>query len=40
LPIVSAGAALLFAAGIGMDCHHLASGAGPFIRFRWESDPI
>ncbi len=40
LPIVSAGAALLFAAGIGMDFHHLASGTGPFIRFRWESDPI
>ena len=40
LPIVSAGAALLFAAGIGMDCHHLGVGAGSFIRFRWESDPI
>ncbi len=40
LPIVSAGQALLFAAGIGMDCHHLGSGAAPFIRFRWESDAI
>lgn len=40
LPIVSAGPALLFAAGIGMDCHHLGSGAGSFIRFRWESDAI
>jgi tRNA(Ile)-lysidine synthase len=39
LPIVSAGASLLFAAGIGMDCHHLGSGAGPFIRFRWHSNP-
>ncbi|MDB5823136.1 MAG: tilS [Herminiimonas sp.] len=38
LPIVSAGPALLFAAGIGMDCHHLASGAGPFIRLRWQGD--
>ena len=38
LPIVSAGAALLFAAGIGMDCHHLAAGPGPLIRLRWQSD--
>lgn len=39
LPIVTAGAALLFAAGIGMDCHHLAASPGPLIRFRWQSDP-
>ena len=38
LPIVTAGPALLFAAGIGMDCHHLAPGLGPLIRFRWQSD--
>jgi tRNA(Ile)-lysidine synthase len=36
LPIVSAGAELLFAAGIGMDCHHV--GAGPGIVFRWKTD--
>jgi tRNA(Ile)-lysidine synthase len=39
LPIVSAGAALLFAAGIGMDCHHLSSGPAPLIGLRWQSDP-
>ncbi len=38
LPIVTAGKALLFAAGIGMDCHHLAAGPAPLIRFRWKSD--
>jgi tRNA(Ile)-lysidine synthase len=39
LPIVSAGAKLLFAAGIGMDCHHLGiSGAAHMhIRLRWEA---
>jgi len=37
LPIVSSGKALLFAAGIGMDCHHFGSGEGPFIALRWES---
>ena len=45
LPIVSlsaragAAAALLFAAGIGMDCHHLAVGPAPLIKLRWQSDP-
>ena len=41
LPIVSfgAGAALLFAAGIGMDCSHFAAGPAPLIRLRWQSDP-
>jgi tRNA(Ile)-lysidine synthase len=39
LPIVTAGAALLFAAGIGMDCHHLVAGPGALIRLRWQSDP-
>ena len=37
LPIVCAGAALLFAAGIGMDCHHLRRGPGALIRLRWQS---
>ena len=41
LPIVSlsAGAALLFAAGIGMDCHHLADGPAPRVLLRWQTDP-
>ena len=37
LPIVSSGKDLLFAAGIGMDCHHFGAGSGPLISFRWES---
>ncbi|MBC7453003.1 MAG: tRNA lysidine(34) synthetase TilS [Massilia sp.] len=37
LPIVCSGAALLFAAGIGMDCHHLRRGPGTLIRLRWQS---
>lgn len=35
LPTVSAGGKLLFAAGIGMDCHHLSALAAPRIRLRW-----
>ena len=34
-PVVSAGRALLFAAGIGMDCHHLSAGQGGAIVLRW-----
>ena len=34
-PTVSAGRTLLFAAGIGMDCHHLAAGEGERIALRW-----
>lgn len=37
LPIVSAGKDLLFAAGIGMDCHHFGAGPAPLIALRWES---
>ncbi len=37
LPVVSSGKSLLFAAGIGMDCHHFGAGSGPFIALRWES---
>jgi tRNA(Ile)-lysidine synthase len=37
LPIVSSGKALLFAAGIGMDCHHIGSGSGPCVVLRWEA---
>jgi tRNA(Ile)-lysidine synthase len=38
LPLVSAGDRLLFAAGIGMDCHHFSTAAGTRIRFRWQPD--
>jgi tRNA(Ile)-lysidine synthase len=37
LPIVSAGKALLFAAGIGMDCHNVTTGDCPRIHLRWQS---
>jgi tRNA(Ile)-lysidine synthase len=36
LPVVTAGQQLLFAAGIGMDCHHFNIAAGTRIRFRWQ----
>ncbi|MGB9109042.1 MAG: tRNA lysidine(34) synthetase TilS [Telluria sp.] len=36
LPIVSSGAELLFAAGLGMDCRHAAEGEGR-IALRWEA---
>ncbi len=35
LPIVTAGRDLLFAAGIGMDCHHTSRAPGGRIRLRW-----
>jgi tRNA(Ile)-lysidine synthase len=37
LPVVKAGGQVLFAAGIGMDCHHLAAGGGNRVIFRWEA---
>jgi tRNA(Ile)-lysidine synthase len=38
LPVVFAGADLLFAAGIGMDCRHLREEAsGELVALRWES---
>ena len=37
LPVVRTGADLLYAAGIGMDCHHLDGGAGQHVSLRWES---
>lgn len=37
LPLVSAGKELLFAAGIGMDCHHVGSGSDLRIRLRWQA---
>jgi tRNA(Ile)-lysidine synthase len=38
LPLVFAGKQLLFAAGIGMDCHQLSKEVGPHIQFRWQFD--
>jgi len=35
LPTVSTAKVLLFAAGIGMDCHHLSKDAACHIRLRW-----
>ena len=34
-PLVWADRELLFAAGIGMDCHHLSAGEGERIALRW-----
>ncbi len=38
LPLVIAENHLLFAAGIGMDCHHFSPESGGRIHFRWQSD--
>nr|WP_229408498.1 tRNA lysidine(34) synthetase TilS [Massilia yuzhufengensis] len=38
-PVVSTGADLLFAAGIGMDCRHMVEGQGGLIALRWVADP-
>ena len=38
LPLVSIGPQLLYAAGIGMDCHHFSQGDGVRISLRWEAD--
>ncbi|MFC5473754.1 tRNA lysidine(34) synthetase TilS [Paraherbaspirillum soli] len=38
LPLVSSAKQLLFAAGIGMDCHHLAPTPGAHIVFRWQAN--
>ncbi len=35
LPVVKCGGQLLFAAGIGMDCHHLQVEGGKRVIFRW-----
>jgi tRNA(Ile)-lysidine synthase len=37
LPVVKVGSQVLFAAGIGMDCHHLAGGSGKRKVFRWNA---
>lgn len=36
-PVLRAGPDLLFAAGIGMDCHHMSAGEGARIALRWEA---
>lgn len=38
LPLVFAGKQLLFAAGIGMDCHVFGTEPGVRVHFRWEFD--
>ena len=35
LPVIWSGRELLFAAGIGMDCHNVKPGPGPRVQFRW-----
>lgn len=37
LPIVSANGALLYAAGLGMDCRHFGSAPAGLVALRWES---
>ena len=39
-PLVWADRALLFAAGIGMDCRHLHEGEGEHIALRWVPQPV
>lgn len=38
LPLVTAARQILFAAGIGMDCHFLSDGLEPRIKLRWQPD--
>ncbi|MES2833067.1 MAG: tRNA lysidine(34) synthetase TilS [Pseudomonadota bacterium] len=38
LPLVTVGTQLLFAAGIGMDCHHLATDGKAGVVLRWQAD--
>ncbi|MGZ3236509.1 MAG: tRNA lysidine(34) synthetase TilS [Burkholderiaceae bacterium] len=40
LPLVTSGKHLLFAAGIGMDCHHLGAKPARLIKLRWQPDSI
>ena len=37
LPVVSSGRDLLYAAGLGMDCHHFALDTADAVALRWES---
>ncbi len=38
LPLVTSGKHLLFAAGIGMDCHHLGMPPAQLVQLRWQPD--
>ncbi len=40
LPLIFASNHLIFAAGIGFDCHHLSSTPGPKIQLRWQFSPL
>lgn len=40
LPLVVTAQELLYAAGIGMDCHRSTSGQGEYVRLRWEHVPL
>ncbi len=40
LPLVRNSKQILFAAGIGFDCHCLATSPGPKITLRWQADPV
>ncbi|MRV73808.1 tRNA lysidine(34) synthetase TilS [Duganella sp. FT92W] len=37
LPVVKTAGEVLYAAGIGMDCHHLVADGGKRVVFRWEA---
>ena len=39
LPVVKRGFDLLYAAGIGMDCHHFGREGAPLLALRWETKP-
>ncbi|MBQ5939764.1 tRNA lysidine(34) synthetase TilS [Massilia sp. AB1] len=39
LPVVKRGLDLLYAAGIGMDCHHFGREGAQLVALRWESTP-
>lgn len=40
LPLVMEGNQILFAAGVGMDCHRLAIVSGSHVLLRWEPDTV
>ena len=40
LPVVKSGKQLLFAAGVGMDCHHIGSDGSRRIALRWVFDRV
>ena len=40
LPVISAGLALLYAAGVGMHCQHAGEGGGARIALRWQAQSL